>query len=54
MYNIKHFGLLNKEEQLEILGCFKKEDEDLLFQHNGRDPIREDDITYREIRNGQI
>ncbi|WP_238918571.1 hypothetical protein [Clostridium sp. YIM B02555] len=49
MYNIRHFGLLNHERQLEILECFIKDDEDLLFQHNGRDPIKEEDITYEYI-----
>ncbi|NOW91208.1 hypothetical protein BCD91_003231 [Clostridium beijerinckii] len=49
MYNIRHFGLLDKESQLEILECFIKDDEDLLFQHNGRDQIKEEDITYEYI-----
>ncbi|OOM15983.1 hypothetical protein [Clostridium saccharobutylicum] len=49
MYNISHFGLLDQESQLEILECFIKNDEDLLFQHNGRDPIKEEDITYEYI-----
>ncbi|MFT8352501.1 hypothetical protein [Clostridium saccharoperbutylacetonicum] len=46
MYNIRHFRLLNHERKLEILECFINDDEDLLFQHNGRDPIKEEDITY--------
>ncbi len=49
MYNIRHFGLLDQESQLEILECFIEDDEDLLFQHNGRDPIKEEDITYEYI-----
>ncbi|AGF57421.1 hypothetical protein B0P06_004280 [Clostridium saccharoperbutylacetonicum] len=48
MYNISHFGLLDNESQLEILECFIKDDEDLLFQHYIRNKIKEDDITSEE------
>lgn len=45
MYNISHFGLLDQESQLEILECFIKNDEDLLFQHYVKNKIQEEDMT---------
>lgn len=33
IYKIIHFGLLDKKQQIDILECFKKEKEVLIFQH---------------------
>lgn len=50
MYVIKQFGLLNKEEQLGVLECFKKEGQDLIIQHYGISTISDDDIFNDDIR----
>ncbi|NRT35269.1 hypothetical protein BJV38_002145 [Clostridium beijerinckii] len=49
MYNIRHFGLLDQESQLEILECFIEEGEVILFQHNVRNKIKEEDMTSEYI-----